>query len=298
MKKKLFFVKATFFFVLLASTLNCVENKDKNKTNDEITENQKPDLKGIEDAKMAFYSLPTPIEIAVLLKSTGTAYNDKFLHKTDKASNYNTVASRAVNLGIYTADLSYVSIFKKSQSMISYMAICKNLAEQLEISDAIDKNIIEDIEKNIENQNAVMNIISNMFMESNTYLNGHNKPEIASMVAVGGWIEGLYIALQLSDNSFEANKMLTNRIIDQKITMTPLINLLEAYKSNSDISLLLEDMKMIKSVYDKITVKTTGQSLETQNDVTVVKQSSYSNMNQEIFTELFNLVLKIRNKYV
>ena len=77
-----------------------------------------------------------------------------------------------------------------------------------------------------------MEIVSETFMNSNSYLADNGQPAIASMVLVGGWFEGLYISTQLVDmKDFNGNK-LVGRIIDQKLSIDILQNLLLSNKGN------------------------------------------------------------------
>ncbi|HEX2395717.1 MAG TPA: hypothetical protein VHI78_10240, partial [Bacteroidales bacterium] len=58
----------------------------------------------IDKAKKIFYSLPSPLETAMLLKSAGVSYNEGILNGLDNVDKYSTNRSKALNLGIYTTD--------------------------------------------------------------------------------------------------------------------------------------------------------------------------------------------------
>ena len=60
----------------------------------------------IKQAEKIFYTLPSPLESAMLIKSAGALFDDNLLNPIDNTRNYNTNRSMALNLGIYTTDLS------------------------------------------------------------------------------------------------------------------------------------------------------------------------------------------------
>ena len=101
-----------------------------------------------------------------------------------------------------------------------------------------------------------MEIVSETFMNSNSYLEDNGQPAIAAMVLVGGWIEGLYISTQLVDmKDFNGNK-LVGRIIDQKLSIDILLNLLESSKGNPAVDEIIGSGDKLKIVFDKIKITT------------------------------------------
>ena len=54
--------------------------------------------------------IPSPLEISVLLKESGTKYDNALLNSPDKLSSYNSNYQKALNLGIYGTDLGYTNI--------------------------------------------------------------------------------------------------------------------------------------------------------------------------------------------
>ena len=114
---------------------------------------------GIQTARQIFYSLPSPLETAMILKRSGAQYNEELLNPVDNASKYTTNKSMALNLGIYSTDLSYASLFDQTQASIKYMAVSKRMAEGLGILNAIDNTIVQRLEENVNNREAIMDII-------------------------------------------------------------------------------------------------------------------------------------------
>lgn len=251
-------------------------------------------------AKRIFYSLPSPLETAMLIKNAGAEYNEDLMNPTSNSSKYITSKSKALNLGIYSTDLSYASLFDQSQATLDYIGAAKEMADGLNILDAIDEETVNRLEEQINNRDAIIDIISETLMNSSSFLKENDLEGTASVVLVGGWVEGLYIAANLvGENELEGNK-LVERIVDQKLSLDIIMNLLESTPEDRDAQAVLEDVKALKIIFDKITIDqgevTPVEDPET--NVTTLKSESSIKITQRVFIELKSKVIEIRSSYI
>lgn len=257
-------------------------------------------LKDIKQAEKIFQALPSPIESAMLVKSAGGRFDESLLNPVGNVNTYVTNKSMALNLGAYTCDLSFASLYEQTQLIIDYMNAAKKMAEGLSILDAIDQETIDDLEENINNSEYIMDVVSETFLNSNSYLEDNGQPAVAAMVLVGGWVEGLYISTQLVDmNEFNGNK-LVSRIIDQKLSIDILINLLSKSKGNPAVDELLTQVAKLKIVFDKIKLETSPVRPEYNQttNTTVLRSEVKTDMTPAVFKELAATVTEIRNSFV
>lgn len=133
------------------------------------------------------------------------------------------------------------------------MASAKKLAEKLGILDAIDEGTIRRLENNINNRDSLMDIISETFMNSDSFLKENGRPEIASLLIAGGWIEGLYLATQHAKLE-PKNEEIIDRITDQKMSLQSLIQLLSGYESNTHVDKALSHLIKINEIYKNFKV--------------------------------------------
>jgi len=255
----------------------------------------------IKQAERIFNALPSPLESAMLIKSAGARFDVSLLNPVNNVNNYVTNKSMALNLGIYTCNLSFASLYEQTQLIIDYMNAAKNLADRLGILQAVEQSTIDRLEENINNSEIIMEIVSETFMNSSSYLEDNGQPAIAAMTLVGGWFEGLYISTQLVDmNEFESSKIVS-RIIDQKLSIDILINLLENNKGNdSAIDELIAQVQQLKVVFDKVNITTSPirPEFDAESNSTILKSESTTNMTSEIFMELASVVSEIRNTFI
>ena len=254
----------------------------------------------INTAKRIFYSLPSPLETAMLIKNAGAEYDERLLNPVENTPLYITARSRALNLGIYSTDLSYASLFDQTQATLNYIEAAKAMADGLNILDAIDEETMERLENNINNRDVIIDIISETLMNSSSYLKENDLEATAAVVLVGGWMEGLYIATNLvGEGQLKGNK-LVERIVDQKLTLGIIMGLLEQYTDDEDARSVMNDVKALKTIFDKITIQqgevTAVEDPET--NVTTLRSESSIQITREVFNELRSRVGKIRSSYI
>jgi hypothetical protein len=158
------------FIVLLSScgSGGKKEQKEEKVTGPPVDNTQI--LQDVNQAKKIFESLPSPLESAMLIKSSGAPFDRKFLNPVENTKNYTINRSLALNLGIYTCDLSFASMYDQTQLIIDYMNAAKKMADGLGILDAINKETIDKLEENINNKEVIMETVSETFLNSNSYL--------------------------------------------------------------------------------------------------------------------------------
>ncbi|MQY78527.1 MAG: hypothetical protein GH151_04920 [Bacteroidetes bacterium] len=299
-------IKSLKFLTILFSAFfiaSCGSGGDKQRESEitvDMTEIDQELFEDIDEAKKIFYSLPSPLETAMLIRSAGAQYDAELLNSVDNAQNYTTNKSMALNLGIYTCDLSFASLYDQTQASISYMGAAKKMADGLGILDAIDEKTIEDLEENINNRERIMDIVSETFLNSSAFLKENDRAALSAIVLVGGWMEGLYIATELVNRgTFEDNKLVI-RIVDQKLSLEIVMKLLEENQSNPDVAGLIEEINELKAIFDQIKIETSviEPIHDQETNVTTLKSKSQSNLTPELFIELSEKVRSLRNTFV
>jgi len=251
-------------------------------------------------AKRIFYSLPSPLETAMLIKNAGAVYDEGLMNPTENSSIYITSKSKALNLGIYSTDLSYASLFDQNQATLSYIEAAKEMADGLNILDAINEETIQRLEEHINNREVIIDIISETLMNSSSFLKENGLDATASVILVGGWVEGLYIASSLVDESQLEESKLVERIVDQKLSLDIMVKLLEESSDDEDAMAVLENVKELKVIFDKITIEQGEVSAveDPDTNITTLKSESSIEITLDVFNELKSKVKEIRSSYI
>jgi len=294
-------VGVTALSVILAST-SC-KGKTRGEGSKDSVETVSADeqtMEQIKSAEKVFNALPTPLEVAQLIKEAGAKFDATLLNPVENKSNYTTSKSMALNLGIFVCDLSFASMYDETSLLVNYMEAAEDMATGLGILDAIDETTIERLEQNINNRDVIMEIVSETFLNSQAYLDDDDQHAVAATIITGGFIEGLYISTNMVDmKDFKGNK-LVGTIADQKMSVDDLIRLLETYNDNTAIRELLGPIRELKTLFDKIersTAPSSAQYNETTG-VTEISGSVRTALKPETFLTIKEKVAEIRNLYV
>ena len=281
-----------WFFVFVSCCLSCGYSNEMNEhqTIDELSQNYI-----LSSTTEVFQSLPSPVKTAELIKNTGVRFDERILNPVRNVPYYETSYSMALNMGVYCADLSYTTFYDQKQITMEYLGAVKTIAEGLGLKEMLkDKDIII-LEENLYNKDSIKQLVHEIFFSSGEYLNDNNRPEIALLVEVGGWIEGLYVALQLAKQSGHINKELVDRVAEQRNSIILVIASLENFANIEPINDVLMDMRNLKLIYDKMVLQE-GDKFDS-NAVVILSKNSKAFVTPEIFMSLYHQINNIRNSY-
>jgi hypothetical protein len=219
---------------------SCSGRQDK-KSSTTIHQPYKPDtLSFLIKFESSLFPLPSPYQVAYLIKDLGIPYNDNVLNRPENLKKYTTSYKQALNLGIYGTDLSYINIYERTPQSISYLNIIKKLTQELGLTSAFSPHFFEGVERNINSKDSLLVMLSRTYRVADTYLKESDRTEIGSMVLAGGWIESVYILSQLAKET--SNRELINRLGEQKHPLDNLIEVLTPLYYKSDEYAKLIDM--------------------------------------------------------
>lgn len=281
----------------LALQYGCVESEKSTQPDDEISDAQiDSNRTRLLNVGGEIFSIPSPIQTAVLIKTSGSSYDGTLTNSVKNVPNYISAYNKALVIGVYGADLAYATIFDKNQEAINFLGAIEKLATEMELNNAIDQNVIKRFSRNMGKQDSLLVLSSVFFRNTDMYLKENDRAEVAALVLAGGWIEGLYLAY----NSSDGNEQVRQRIAEQKQSLESLIGLLEVDKVNTDSATLVEKLKMLKTEFDQVNESYEYQRPETNVDqkVTTIHSNTKFEMTEEQLTKIGSLIEEIRNNIV
>ncbi|MBI4947908.1 MAG: hypothetical protein HY840_16075 [Bacteroidetes bacterium] len=197
-------------------------------------------------------SIPSPIEMASIIKGSGAEFNEKILNPSENYKKYGTSMDKAINIGIYSADLGYINIYEKSLSSIDYLHSIKSLSNDIQVGQFFDFETLNKLASNSKNMDSVLFISTSCFNKMDRFLREHKRNELSILIITGAWVEGLYITSEIAKNN-KTNDLIEN-IGSQKINIENLNVILDLYKGNPYFKNLGEHFSELKKVYDGITI--------------------------------------------
>jgi hypothetical protein len=258
----------------------------------------------VQDVRLAktrniFYNIPSPMETAALLKKAGADYNGKILNDVKNVDKYTSASKQALNLGVYGADLSYASVFNNTQESMFYTSCAKKLADRLGVSNAFNDSTLEAMERSMNDRDALLDIISETYWNVDAYLKENERDNISALMIAGGWVEGLYIATQVTLTN--DNPALRQRIAEQKYSLDDLVSLIDTYGTDDEALLAVRgDLASLQALFNAIPAGTGGASNVTQeNGVTVIGGDAPPvSLNDAQLNAIRDKAAAIRNNYI
>jgi len=244
--------------------------------------------------------IPSPLEISVLLKESGSKFSGSLLNQPDNLPKYNNNFKKALNLGIYGTDLGYTNIYGQNQEGIKYIATIKSLADDLNIGQFFDVETIGRLASNSKNLDSLLMITTLNFNHINHYLQTQGRDNLSVLLLTGGWLEAMQITCQVAVK--RPSKELYEKIGEQKIILEQILLLFSFYQDDTNMAELLKELELLKSAYEKITINYTYKesSMEIVNGVAVIKDNSTTTIDitEQNIEEIRTITNSIRTKII
>lgn len=196
-------------------------------------------------------AIPTSEEVEALMDEMGKEYQMELLNPIEHVSKYQLVSDKAINLGIYLCDLGYISSFNQTQELIFYVNCSKKLSEGIGVNEVVDPQTLENLELHMDNQDSLQAIIHRIYNQTYAFLDQTDRLNTATLMITGGWIEGLYIAMQLIDLKDPHLEMIENLIKQQEV-YDQLMELLGNFREDPAAEELYARLKDLGPAFKKI----------------------------------------------
>lgn len=244
--------------------------------------------------------IPSPLEISVLLKESGSKFDGLLLNNSDNLPKYNSNFKKALNLGVFGTDLGYINIYRQNQEGIRYISSVKSLADDLNLGQFFDIETIGRLIVNSKNLDSLLLLTTLNFNHINHYLQTEGRGNLSVLLLTGGWIEAMQITCQVAAK--KPSQELFDKIGEQKIVLEQIQLLFSFYKDDSTMAGLLKDIEQLRSTYDKISITYIYKesSMEIVNGVAVIKDNSTTTIDitEQHVAEIRNITNAIRTKII
>jgi hypothetical protein len=210
-----------------------------------------PNDNGIISIGGQLFVIPSPIQTADLIAKANVPFNAEILNPTENVGNYTTTFSRALNMGIYGADLGYISIYKNNNFSTKYLKTVKGLADDLGLGSAFNDDLADKINAAMNDENKMLELVSEAYKTADDYLKENQKDDVASLVIIGGWLESVYFAGSTAVAT--KDKEIIERVADQKSVLNSILAMLKQYREeNEEYDDLAIDLEDLLSLFDKV----------------------------------------------
>lgn len=204
-----------------------------------------------EEVRDFVYPLPTAFQITDMLNEIGADYMITLCNDETAVDKYLTEPKRAINLGVYSADVCYASTYNQHPTVMLYMDVIRKLIDDLDMTQAVDPELPSKIENNENNKDELTNLITDSFYDAYEYLNKNDRGPVSLLIVAGSWTEGLFLATHISEYTFN-NKEMVKIVMSQKEPLDKLMELLDKYKGNESIDDIKADLTPLHTIFSQI----------------------------------------------
>jgi hypothetical protein len=246
-------------------------------------------------------NITSPVEIANLLQVLAVPYSPDYLASSIDANKQPTAFDKALTLGILGADLGYLNMYEKTGSSIDILSSIRKLAEGIRVGQFFDFETIKRLSLNKSNLDSLLLLSIDSYTKIDKYLRDNERGQFSSLMIIGVWIEGQYLATQVVKEY--PDPILKDRIGEQKIILNDLIMLANPYcNRDSEFGSLCQDLQVIKEKYRDIRITYTlgePKSVEVDGGLKVEQtETSVVEMTDAQLAEIIEITKIIRNKLI
>lgn len=263
-----------------------------------LSEAEKLSPEAIEDISK---NISSPVEIANLLQLLEVPFSQEYLATSIDANKESTNFNKAMKLGILGADLGYLNMYEKTGSSLDVLSSIRKLSEDLKVGQFFDFEIIKRLSQNKSNLDSLLFFSIESYEQIDTYLRNNDRGQLSALMIIGVWIEGQYLATQVVSKF--PDKMLQDRIGEQKIILNDLIMLIAPYCNKStEFNDLCRDLQSLKDTYRDVRITyTQGEPVASEKDgglVITQTETSVVDMSSDRLNSIVKLTSDIRNRLI
>ncbi|PCH93807.1 MAG: hypothetical protein COB85_06400 [Bacteroidetes bacterium] len=286
----LLFVTATFLVGCGGEVQDLEDIPQDEKIIDEST-----NLFSVDDK--IFY-IPSPVQTSLLMKKIAAPYSKDLLNDVAKVGNYTTSFKQAVNIGVYGADLGYITANNKNQEAISHLSAVKKLSDELGVSSAFDFSELEKFGGNAGNEQEMLTIITHAYKSCEEFLRQDERHDVAGLIMAGALIESLYFAVNFVDAP--DNQDVINRIGEQASTLDNIVLVLNPHYSkseNPELSTFVDKLVKLQGEFDRIKVSYSYQesTIDAANKLCTINSKSQISIKPAMVKSIANQIKAIRD---
>lgn len=294
--------KLIYLVTLIFIVSACTEEKEdstKDIEQDLTLEEGNHEVEQSIDINEVVSIIPSPSDQFDKLLELGGNINASFIHDLEKANEYLTNESIALNFGVYSTDAIYMMRFDQGKNVFAeYVAVLENLSESMEISKVYGVELLTEIENVQDDPEKLYQISSENYLEIYDKLIENDKgAELALMIA-GGWIQTMHILFETA-GSFDGDMLIQEFITNEQLVLENLKQLLENFENNDRVANLLIDLNQLADIYKEMDCKST--ELEVYSDVegsSVLFGGASCVFTEPVFNKMYDFVEQIRTKII
>ena len=260
-KKALILSFTTLLMTQCGGNEDVIDNTDKSTVNTSQTVSSSIEI-DTTDYDFEFVP-PSPIQIASILRKANMPYEDGLTNPTENADKYASQYKQSLNFGVYACDLAYCVTNNKSTEAAAYLKTVKDMSSKVGLSAVFDnESLIKRFENNIGNQDSVMNLLFDIQMLTDDYIQDNELRDLSVIYFTGAWVEGMNIGTHtiVGNTDHKISVLLSEQMT---IAESIIRGLRAVENSSNDLVDLTDHIEEVVDAYHNLwSVKKEGENIE------------------------------------
>lgn len=263
----------------------------------EITENDQETTTENGEQSFVEFNIPSPSEQFALISKMDAVKNFKGLHDPEAADGYGTSAQKALNFGVYTADVAYLTSFNETNKYLTYFGKLEKLGNDIGVAKVFGTELGELAKKWDGNADSLFRLSDETYNKTFQRLIEIEKGDELSLMLVGGWIESMHLMIG-SSKGYGKSPLLEQAIADQKLVAENLLEFLVSYKDNSDVAHYSKEIEAILNIYNEMDCSSSETKVKNANGKLNFSGGEECKMTEKCFNDLKSRVETIRKSII
>lgn len=252
---------------MLILSLTCLSSCKNRTANKEQKKVELEQVKTIENQiEKNVYPLPTSASVIKMLTELEVGYIIGISNPVENTKKYFSSATRATNIGVYGADLSYATLYNIQQEVINYLNAIRSLANELNMSKIYNEDLYNQIKINFDKRDELVKILTGAFNDSYSYLADNDQQPLAFLVVGGAWVEGMYLTTHVSEAAYQVAGI-SKVLLEQKKSFELFLELVKPYTTDQSVSDFVKLLDPVTKVYEGMGTSLTEKNIK---DITKV----------------------------
>ncbi len=261
-KFKLFLLAAIVVLIACNGETNKKDTVVDNNVLDTVTPQTDPHAKFKMKHNSVFYTkykLPLPVELYLALKQEEIPYNSDILTDPKAVDKAVTSVSKAMNLGFYSSDLAYCTVFDQNKDATDFFEVTKRLSEDLKINVGYTQETVDRFHRNINNSDSLYAISTQNYWKTCDFLEETQHINVLPFIIVGSWVESMHLSIHAIEKAPSNEKSIMERVGAQREPLGQLIEYLyktlvdiKVFKINQDIQRIVKELMELQAIYDQL----------------------------------------------
>ena len=221
---------------------------------------------------------PSPIELAQNYKNSGMRFIPGITNPSFNFEKYNTHTKKALNFGVYSADLSYCVMNDMGQRASEYLMIMRVLSKDIGLTEIFNYEVLATaFTSSLGNQDSMRRMVQSIQEDLDETLRKNGIQERAILFYTGAWVESAYLAFNSQETYSNSVDSATLKHISSQLEMLQGINYELAQLTSKTREVVALERELIE--FEKLT---TSIRVTQISDTLVLNLSDLSEIREKV----------------